>query len=69
MGQRRHGSAHSTAPVRRALQHHHESLAKLAQRYDVHPKTVAEWKRCAHVHDAPKGLTSCHATVLTREEV
>jgi transposase InsO family protein len=68
MGQLLHGSARTTAAVRRAIQHSQESIAKLAKRYDVHPKTVAKWKKRSHVHDAPMGPKRCRSTVLTLEE-
>ena len=54
--------------MRRAIQQSQESLAKLAKRDDVNPKTVAKWKKRAHVHDAPMGPKPCHSTVLTLAE-
>jgi transposase-like protein len=68
MGQLLHGSARTTAAVRRTIQPSQESLAQLAKRDDVNPKTVAKWKKRAHVHDARMRPTQCHSTVLTREE-
>jgi transposase InsO family protein len=68
MGQLLHRSARTTAAVRRAIQQSPESLAKLAKRYDVNPKTVAKWKKRSYVHDAPMGPKPCHATVLTLAE-
>ena len=68
MGQLLHSSARTTAAIRRAIQHRQESLAKLAKRYDVNPKTVAKWKKRSHVDDAPMGPKQRHSTVLTREE-
>jgi transposase-like protein len=68
MGQLLHGSARTTAAVRRAIQHSQESLAKLAARYDLNPKTIAKWKKRADVHDAPMGPKQPHSTVLTKEE-
>lgn len=53
--------------VRRAIQHSPESLAKVAKRYDLNPKTVAKWKKRSHGHDAPMGPKPCHSTVLTLE--
>ena len=58
MGQVLHGSARTTAAVRRAIQHSQESLAKLAAQYGLNPKTIAKWKKRASVHDAPMGLNS-----------
>ena len=68
MGQLLHNSARTTAAVRRAIQHSQESLAKLAARYDLNPKTIATWKKRAYVHDAPMGPKQPHSTVLTKEE-
>jgi transposase InsO family protein len=65
MGQILHGSARTTAAVRRAIQHRQESLKKLAERYALNPKTVAKWKKRADVHDAPMGPTQPRSTVLT----
>ena len=65
MGQIRHGSARTTAAVRRAIQQSQESLAKLAKRYDLNPKTVAKWKKRSHVTDAPMGPKQPHSTVLS----
>ena len=45
MGQVLHGSATTTAAVRRAIQHSQESLRTLATRYGINPKTVAKWKK------------------------
>ncbi len=55
MGQILHGSATTTETVRRAIQNSQESIAKLAKRYNLNPKTVAKWKRRDFVHDAKMG--------------
>ena len=68
MGQILHGSARTTAAVRRAIQHSQESLKRLAQRYDLNPKTVAKWRKRTHVQDAPMGPQKAHSTVLSREQ-
>ena len=68
MGQILHGSARTTAAVRRAIQQSQESLAKLATRDGLTPKTVAKWKQRSHVHDAAMGPKQPHSTVLTLEE-
>jgi transposase InsO family protein len=68
MGQLLHGSARTTAAVRRAIQHSQESIAKLADRYDLNPKTVAKWKKRSFVQDAPMGPKQPCSTVLNREE-
>lgn len=68
MGQVLHGSARTTAAVRRAIQHGQESLNALAARYDINPKTVAKWKKLTHVEDAPMGPKEPRSTVLTPEQ-
>jgi transposase InsO family protein len=68
MGQILHGSARTTAAVRRAIQQSQESLAKLAARYGLNPKTIAKWRKRAYLHDAPMGPKQPHSTVLTKEE-
>ena len=44
MGQVLHGSATTTAAVRRAIQHSQESLRTLAKRHGINQKTVAKVK-------------------------
>jgi transposase-like protein len=68
MGQLLHGSARTTAAVRRAIQHSQESIAKLAERYNLNPKTVAKWKKRTQVDDAPMGPKQPRSTVLSQEE-
>ena len=67
MGPLLHGSARTTAAVRRAIQQSQESLAKLAERYGLNPKTVAKWKKRSCVQDAPMGPKPPSSTVLNRE--
>src|SRR5690606_27075787 len=68
MGQVLHGSARTTAAVRRAIQHSQESLNVLAKRYGINPKTVAKRKKRGFVHDAPMGPKEVRSTVLSLEE-
>lgn len=68
MGQVLHGSAATTAAVRRAIQQSQESLTRLAERYDINPKTVAKWKKRTHVDDAPMGPKQPRSTMLTPEQ-
>ena len=55
MAQLRHGSARTTAAIRRAIQHSQESLQSLATRYRINPKTVAKWRKRLTTTDAPMG--------------
>src|SRR3954454_4239929 len=68
MGQVLHGSARTTAAVRRAIQHSQESLRLLAKRHGINPKTVAKWKKRTSVQDERTGPKEPRSTVLTREE-
>ncbi|WP_188914840.1 IS481 family transposase [Salinarimonas ramus] len=68
MGQVHHGSATTTAAVRRAIQHSQESLRVLARRYGINPKTVAKWKARATVADRRTGPSEARSTVLSIED-
>src|SRR5215204_2230230 len=68
MGQVLHGSARTTAAVRRAIQHSQESLRGLAQRHGINPKTVAKWKKRPSVQDERTGPKEPRSTVLSPEE-
>src|SRR3954465_7407108 len=68
MGQVHHGSATTTAAIRRAIQHSQASLRTLAKRYGINQKTVAKWKRRTSVADRPTGPQEPRSTVLTVEE-
>ena len=68
MGQVQHGSATTTAAVRRAIQHSQESLRGLARRYGVNPKTVAKWRKRGSVSDQRTGPQEPRSTVLSVED-
>ena len=68
MGQVQHGSATTTAAVRRAIQHSQESLRGLARRYGINPKTVAKWRRRASTSDLRTGPQELRSTVLSIED-
>ena len=68
MGQVHHGSATTTAAVRRAIQRSQESMRQLAKHYGINPKTLAKWKKRASVADLPTGPRDPKSTVLSVEE-
>jgi len=68
MGQVLHGSATTTATIRRAIQHSQESLRGLSKRYGINQKTVAKWKKRGSVADLPTGPKDPKSTVLSIEE-
>ena len=68
MGQVHHGSATTTAAVRRAIQHSQESLRALASHYGINQKTVAKWKKRTSTADRKTGPAEPRSTVLSVEE-
>jgi transposase InsO family protein len=68
MGQVHHGSATTTAAIRRAIQHSQASLRALAKRYGVNQKTVAKWRKRTSNADLPTGPREPRSTVLSIEE-
>ena len=68
MGQVLHGSARTTAAVRRAIQDNQESLRTLAKRHGINPKTVAKWRQRRTLADHKTGRKEPRSTVLSIEE-
>lgn len=68
MGQVLHGSASTTAAIRRAIQNSQESLRALAKRHGINPKTVAKWRSRSSTSDIRPGPKDAHSTVLNIEE-
>lgn len=68
MGQVLHGSARTTAAVRRAIQDSQASLSRLARHYGINAKTVAKWRKRNSVEDLAMGPKHPHSTVLTEEQ-
>ena len=56
MGHLLHGSARTTAAVRRAIQHSQERIGRLAERYGIKSQDGGQVEKTRpHVHDAPMG--------------
>lgn len=68
MGQTLHGCARTTQAVRRTIQRSQLTLAALAQRHGINPKTVAKWRKRSTADDAPMGPKVPRSTVLTSDE-
>ena len=68
MGQILHGSAKTTHAVRAAIQRSKATIAELAEKYDLNPKTVMKWRRRQSVEDRPMGPQDARSTVLSAEE-
>ena len=65
MAQLLHGSATTTARTRAEFQGPGESVAALARRHGVNPKTVANWRARGGAEDLPMGPRERRSTVLT----
>ena len=68
MGQVLHGSARTTAAIRRALQRSEESVRALTRRYGISPTTVQKWRKRETVVDRPMGPAEPHSTTLSLEQ-
>lgn len=68
MGQVLHGSARTTAAVRRAIQDSQASLNQLASRFGINAKTVAKWRKRTSVEDVAMGPKQPRSTVLSAEQ-
>jgi transposase InsO family protein len=68
MGQVLHGSATTTAAVRRAIHHGQASLRTLASRFGINPKTVAKWRKRNSTADLPTGPAMAKSTSLSVED-
>ena len=68
MGQVLHGSARTTAAVRRAIQLRQEGVRALARRFGISPTTVQKWRTRSTTADARMGPKEARSTVLTPEE-
>ncbi|MFC6225668.1 DDE-type integrase/transposase/recombinase [Hymenobacter artigasi] len=62
-----HGNARTTPAIRLAIQESQESLLKLAERYNINPKTVAKWRNRTTITDAVMGPEP-GLTLLTSEQ-
>ena len=65
MGQVLHGSAKTTHAVGAELQRSEASVAALAERFGINPKTVLKWRKRASVEDSRMGPKDARSTVLT----
>ena len=68
MGQVLHGSATTTAAIRRAIQHSQESLRALASRYGVNQKPIGKSKQRSSVKYLPTKPKQARSTILTLED-
>ena len=68
MGNILHGNAKTTARVRAEIQASQESIAKLAERYHLNPKTVHKWKNRTGVSDEKSGAKKVRSVLSELEQ-
>jgi transposase-like protein len=68
MGSVLHGNAKTTPRIRAEIQASQESIAALAQRYSVNPKTVLKWRKAGRVTDARSGAIEPKSALSQTEQ-
>ena len=68
MGRIQHANAKTTPRIRKEIQASNETIAVLAKRLSLNPKTVIKWKHSPTVEDKKSGPTIPKSTVLTEQE-
>ncbi|MBL8639922.1 MAG: hypothetical protein JNK24_06155 [Alphaproteobacteria bacterium] len=63
-----HANARTTSRVRQEIQDSQESIAALAARLNLNPKTIIKWKHAGRTSDAKSGPKNPRSTVLTPTE-
>ena len=68
MGQILHGSASTTAVIRRTIQRSKLTNKALSQKYGINPKTVSKWRKRNYINDTPMGPKQPRSTILSKKE-
>lgn len=68
MGSVHHANAKTTVRVRKEIQESKESIAKLAKRYNLNPKTVAKWRKAEGSDDGRSGPKKPKSSLSEREQ-
>jgi len=68
MGNIQHSNAKTTPRIRKEIQESNETIAELAARLSLNPKTVIKWKNAKRTTDKKSGPTTPKSTVLTEQE-
>jgi transposase-like protein len=68
MGSIHHANAKTTAKVRKEIQESSESIAALAKRLSLNPKTVQKWRKAGRVTDARSGPKKIKSTLTELEQ-
>ena len=68
MANKIHGRATTTPAIRKIIQESKDTIAVLAARYNINPKTVIKWKHRQSVQDKKCGPPSESKSLTKREE-
>lgn len=68
MGSIHHANAKTTARIRKEIQESPESIAVLAKRLSLNPKTVSKWRNAGRVEDHKSGPASPRSRALSEAE-
>ena len=68
MGSIHHANAKTTARVRQEIQESEKSIAALAQRCSLNPKTVAKWRKAGRTTDAASGPKRVKSVLSEQEQ-
>jgi len=68
MGTILHANAKTTPRIRKEIQESNESIAKLAIKYNLNPKTVHRWKRDAVTTDKKSGAKTIRSSLSEMEQ-
>jgi transposase len=68
MGEILHGSAKTTPKIRKEIFESKESVAKLAKKYNLNPKTILKWKHRANFSDRRSGPSKPKSVLSEKEQ-
>ncbi len=68
MGNLLHANAKTTPRIRKEIQDSCESIAKLAIKYNLNPKTVHRWKRDTSTEDKKSGAKKIKSSLSDTEQ-
>ena len=68
MGSILHGNAKTTPKVREEIRNSQESIAALAKRLSLNPKTVMKWRKAASVEDGKSGAKKVRSSLSELEQ-
>lgn len=68
MGNIHHANAKTTVRIRKEIQESTESIAKLAVRYQLNPKTIIKWLKSLDCNDKKSGAITPRSSLSDRDQ-